>query len=543
MQHLELGEAPSGSRAVAIDFLARSSGGGPVSSDRCQAPATGHNRAGNPGTGDDRDQTGHNSGQNRCTCPSGKPARCMKRETRSTADAPEAEDVVGQLERILASGDFDASPRSRAFVRFIVEETLAGRQEGLTQAAIATRVFERREDFDPTVDPIVRIQAGRLRRSLERYYLLSGAADPVRIELPRGSYVPVGALGRRERRSVPRERAPGTGLADRDGWPSVVVRRIRGRRRRRGARGGGGAAQGAALPRDGPLRRRARGAAARARPARPRPLRARRLRPLGTSLPRRSDHAHHRAPAGLPVTRARSGRRSTEAPGDSSSAFYEETARMIAARVASEQGVVAKQLWAAQRQRRDRSAPALRRDPALVPVLLQPRAFGLRSRSGGAAAGGPRAAGVRARLGAARPAVHRELRVRDRAGRDPDRRGHRPCCRTQFTSTRPASAPGPRSPQRSCSRASSAPGASRRRGPTSSAPTRSCTWSGSAGCWPWWATGSGARPSSAARSSAIPATSRWRCTPSGRITCGAGSSRRRTRWPCASGTPPSSGGR
>ena len=237
-----------------------------------------------------------------------------KRETRSTEDAPEAEDVLEQLERILASGDFDASPRSRAFVRFIVEETLAGRKEGLTQAAIATRVFGRREDFDPTVDPIVRIQAGRLRRSLERYYLLSGAGDPVRIELPRGSYVPVGALGRRERPERPREARAGQGLADRDGWPSVVVRRIRGRRHRRGARGGGFAARGAALRRDGPLRRRARGAAARARPARPRPLRARRLRPLGTSLPRRSGHA--RSPRGCWTagTRARSGRRTTEAP-------------------------------------------------------------------------------------------------------------------------------------------------------------------------------------------------------------------------------------
>jgi adenylate cyclase len=100
-------------------------------------------------------------------------------------------DVLGGLERILASGDFDGSPRSRGFLRFIVEETLAGRQDGLTQAAIAVKVFGRRADFDPTVDPIVRIQAGRLRRSLERYYLLTGAGDPVRIELPRGSYVPV----------------------------------------------------------------------------------------------------------------------------------------------------------------------------------------------------------------------------------------------------------------------------------------------------------------------------------------------------------------
>jgi adenylate cyclase len=141
---------------------------------------------------------------------------------RGKSGAPDEAAVLQPLERILASSDFDASPRSRAFIRFIVEETLAGRAEALTQSAIATRVFVRREDFDPTVDPIVRIQAGRLRRSLERYYLLAGVADPVRIELPRGTYMPVarwraeagtGAAGGRA------EWAP----ADPEGWPSVVV--------------------------------------------------------------------------------------------------------------------------------------------------------------------------------------------------------------------------------------------------------------------------------------------------------------------------------
>lgn len=132
------------------------------------------------------------------------------------------EAVKLELERILASADFDASLRSRAFVRFIVEETLAGRQEQLSQTAIATRVFGRREDFDPTVDPIVRIQAGRLRRSLERYYLMAGAEDPVRIELPRGTYVPV-ARSAAESSQRPREGGYGQGGAAADGWPSVVV--------------------------------------------------------------------------------------------------------------------------------------------------------------------------------------------------------------------------------------------------------------------------------------------------------------------------------
>ena len=87
-----------------------------------------------------------------------------------------------QVEQILSSPDFDASRRSQEFLRFIVEEALAGRGEELTQSAIATGVFGRRDDFDAVVDPIVRIQAGRLRRSLERYYLLSGKHDPVRID-------------------------------------------------------------------------------------------------------------------------------------------------------------------------------------------------------------------------------------------------------------------------------------------------------------------------------------------------------------------------
>jgi adenylate cyclase len=140
-------------------------------------------------------------------------------------DGPSTKAVRAQLDRILGSGDFDGSPRSREFLRFIVEETLAGRAEGLSQGVIATRVLQRRDDFDPTVDPIVRIQAGRVRRSLERYYLLSGKHETLRIALPRGAYVPTF--------SVPAEAEPATAPelpADRavmatryPDWPTVVV--------------------------------------------------------------------------------------------------------------------------------------------------------------------------------------------------------------------------------------------------------------------------------------------------------------------------------
>ncbi|HEX2494565.1 MAG TPA: hypothetical protein VHK24_12380, partial [Steroidobacter sp.] len=101
------------------------------------------------------------------------------------------ETVRNQLERLLNSAQFDASTRSREFLRFVVDEALAGRSDRLNQAALAAAVFGRKGNFDPVLDPIVRVQAGRLRRSLERYYLLTGVSDSIRIELPKGGYAPV----------------------------------------------------------------------------------------------------------------------------------------------------------------------------------------------------------------------------------------------------------------------------------------------------------------------------------------------------------------
>jgi adenylate cyclase len=146
------------------------------------------------------------------------------KQPRRTDRASHRHAVREELDRIFASPDFDASQRSREFLRFIVQEALAGRGDALTQAQIATRAFGRRDDFDPTVDPIVRIQAGRLRRSLERYYLLGGTGDPMRIELPRGTYVPVfrplgeeaGETGQATRPAEP-PAVPGTD------WPAVAV--------------------------------------------------------------------------------------------------------------------------------------------------------------------------------------------------------------------------------------------------------------------------------------------------------------------------------
>ncbi|NCQ24405.1 MAG: hypothetical protein COW54_13870 [Rhodobacteraceae bacterium CG17_big_fil_post_rev_8_21_14_2_50_63_15] len=108
----------------------------------------------------------------------------------SETHAPTAEMVLEQVERILKSPDFDASERNGRFLVYAVNETLAGRADRIKAYTIATSVFGRGDNFDPQQDAIVRIEAGRLRRSLERYYLTSGQNDPVRIAIPTGSYVP-----------------------------------------------------------------------------------------------------------------------------------------------------------------------------------------------------------------------------------------------------------------------------------------------------------------------------------------------------------------
>jgi adenylate cyclase len=105
--------------------------------------------------------------------------------------APCPEEVRAQLHRINSSPHFDASARNRRFLHFVVEETLAGGASRIKAYSIALAVFDRRDDFDPLTDPIVRIEASRLRRAIEHYYLTAGKDDRVRINMPKGTYVPV----------------------------------------------------------------------------------------------------------------------------------------------------------------------------------------------------------------------------------------------------------------------------------------------------------------------------------------------------------------
>jgi adenylate cyclase len=104
---------------------------------------------------------------------------------------PSGAEVRAALERVLASRVFEQAARSSGFLRFVVEQTLVGQGERLKGYTIAMEVFGRPPEFDAQTDPLVRVEAGRLRRRLIEYYADEGRDDPVRLELPRGSYAVV----------------------------------------------------------------------------------------------------------------------------------------------------------------------------------------------------------------------------------------------------------------------------------------------------------------------------------------------------------------
>lgn len=107
----------------------------------------------------------------------------------SRCPSPGPEEIRAQLARIISSPEFPKAGRGAAFLTFVVEEALAGRAQRLKGYTVAVEVFKRSDGFTQD-DPVVRIEAGRLRRTLERYYLVAGQHDPIRIDIPKGGYAP-----------------------------------------------------------------------------------------------------------------------------------------------------------------------------------------------------------------------------------------------------------------------------------------------------------------------------------------------------------------
>lgn len=106
-------------------------------------------------------------------------------------ELPDAEAVLATLNRIIASPEFDATDRNKRFLSYVVTETLNGRSDRIKAYTIATEVFGREASFDAHGDPIVRVEAGQLRRALAGYYVSAGRNEAVEISIPKGGYAPV----------------------------------------------------------------------------------------------------------------------------------------------------------------------------------------------------------------------------------------------------------------------------------------------------------------------------------------------------------------
>src|SRR5437773_935083 len=135
-----------------------------------------------------------------------KPALALNSKTSDRA-------VRQQLDRILGSQTFQQVDRLKRFLTFVVQESVAKRGDQLKEYVIGVQVFGKEDSFDPRTDPIVRVQARRLRARLVRYYRDEGQNDEIVIELPKGGYSP---LAKRRAAGVVPHRTLGAALVSRN---------------------------------------------------------------------------------------------------------------------------------------------------------------------------------------------------------------------------------------------------------------------------------------------------------------------------------------
>jgi TolB-like protein len=108
----------------------------------------------------------------------------------SNQHAIEEQVIQEQLRRISSSDEFRKCPRLLRFLQFVVREALSGRDGGSKERLIGMEVFGRPADYDAGADPIVRVEARRLRRKLSEYYARGGREDAMEIRMPKGAYLP-----------------------------------------------------------------------------------------------------------------------------------------------------------------------------------------------------------------------------------------------------------------------------------------------------------------------------------------------------------------
>lgn len=136
-----------------------------------------------------------------------------------TSGVPSAAEIRAELAHMIDSEVFRGAPQLAGFLRFVVEAALRGESDRIKGYTIAVEALGRGDDFDPQADPIVRVEASRLRRAIERYHAGPGADRPSAIALTRGSYVPDFSYRNAERDKTPfglpataAELPPGNGM-------------------------------------------------------------------------------------------------------------------------------------------------------------------------------------------------------------------------------------------------------------------------------------------------------------------------------------------
>jgi len=145
---------------------------------------------------------------------------------------PAAEVVLRELDRIGGSRSFRRAEQCLRLLGHITRLTLEGHNDGeLKEYALGVTVFQRPESYDPRIDPVVRLEARRLRLKLAEYYQDEGIDDPVVIDLPKGGYVPQFRFRRVPESEVeappepitPQLAAPPRGYRDRRIWLAVTA--------------------------------------------------------------------------------------------------------------------------------------------------------------------------------------------------------------------------------------------------------------------------------------------------------------------------------
>ena len=119
----------------------------------------------------------------------------FERKVQVLERSPTHKEVSHHLEHLLGSPDFEATPLQRALLQYLVKQALNGKAAGIDVLAVAAGVFGRGSSYDPATDPIVPIQTDGLRRALAHHYRTTGNNSPLRIILPKGTFVPTFAYG------------------------------------------------------------------------------------------------------------------------------------------------------------------------------------------------------------------------------------------------------------------------------------------------------------------------------------------------------------